>query len=100
MHRGLPGPVRLAQVDRMRGRLGLPGRSEPDGPITAVNRPRSKVTLTPASACTVACPVPYVLRRSTECAAGSVFVPLVSSSDLSVMFFLAMLAGIRSEQRR
>ena len=31
---------------------------EPDGPITAVKRPRSKVTLMPASACTVAWPVP------------------------------------------
>jgi hypothetical protein len=43
---------------------------EPDAPMTAVNRPRSKVTLIPARACTAACPVPYVLRRSTECAAG------------------------------
>ena len=31
---------------------------EPDGPMTAVNRPRSKVTLMPARACTAACPVP------------------------------------------
>ena len=43
---------------------------DPDGPMTAVKRPRSKVTLTPASACTVACPVPYVLRRSMARAAG------------------------------
>src|ERR1039457_3927213 len=28
MHRGLPGPVRLAQVDRMRGRLGLRAAGE------------------------------------------------------------------------
>ena len=31
---------------------------EPEGPMTAVKRPRSKVTLMPARACTVACPVP------------------------------------------
>ena len=43
---------------------------DPDGPMTAVKRPRSNVTSMPASAWTVACPVPYVLRRSTACAAG------------------------------
>ena len=31
---------------------------DPDGPMTAVKRPRSKVTSIPASAWTVACPVP------------------------------------------
>ena len=31
---------------------------EPEGPIRAVNRPRSKVTFTPASACTSAWPAP------------------------------------------
>jgi hypothetical protein len=31
---------------------------EPDGPITAVNRPCSKVTVIPARACTAACPAP------------------------------------------
>ena len=31
---------------------------DPDGPMTAVKRPRSKVTVMPARACTVACPVP------------------------------------------
>ncbi len=31
---------------------------EPDGPMTAVKRPRSKVTLMPARAWTVAWPVP------------------------------------------
>ena len=31
---------------------------DPDGPITAVKRPRSKVTLMPARAWTVAWPVP------------------------------------------
>ncbi len=45
---------------------------DPDGPMTAVNRPRSKVTLMPARAWTTACPVPYVLRRSTAWAAGVV----------------------------
>ena len=43
---------------------------DPEGPMTAVNRPRSNVTVTPASACTVARPVPYVLRRSIAWAAG------------------------------
>ena len=59
---------------------------EPDGPMTAVNRPRSKATLTPARACTAACPVPYVLRRSTECAAGAVCVALADSASLSIIF--------------
>ena len=36
-------------------RVDLP---EPDGPITAVKRPRSKVTFTPSSALTVAWPIP------------------------------------------
>ena len=31
---------------------------DPDGPMTAVNRPRSKVTVMPARACTAACPDP------------------------------------------
>ena len=31
---------------------------DPDGPMTAVKRPRSKVTFTPAKAWTVASPVP------------------------------------------
>jgi hypothetical protein len=31
---------------------------EPDGPITAVNRARSMVTLMPARACTAAWPLP------------------------------------------
>ena len=31
---------------------------DPDGPMTAVKRPRSNVTLMPARAWTVACPVP------------------------------------------
>ena len=43
---------------------------DPDGPITAVKRPRSKVTLTPARAWTVASPVPYVLVSPTAYAAG------------------------------
>ena len=36
-------------------RVDLP---EPDGPITAVNRPRSNSTLMPARACTAASPLP------------------------------------------
>src|ERR1700683_3856386 len=42
---------------------------EPDGPITAVNRPRSNVTSTPSSARTSASPWPYVLTRPTARAA-------------------------------
>src|ERR1700735_3597889 len=42
---------------------------EPEGPITAVNRPRSNVTLTSARARTAACPAPYVFCRFTACAA-------------------------------
>ena len=43
---------------------------DPDGPITAVNRPRWNSTLTPSSARTATSPLPYVLTRSTARAAG------------------------------
>jgi hypothetical protein len=42
---------------------------DPDGPMIAVNRPVGKVTVTPASAWTVASPFPYVLNASTTRAA-------------------------------
>ena len=62
---------------------------EPDGPMTAVNQPRSKVTLTPSRAWTAACPVPYVLRSSTAWAAGADWRSLVDLpielSDLSAI---------------
>ena len=43
---------------------------DPDGPITAVNRPRWNSTLTPSSARTATSPLPYVFTRSTARAAG------------------------------
>jgi len=43
---------------------------EPDGPMTAVNRPRSNSTLMPARAWTTKSPLPYVLTRSIARAAG------------------------------
>jgi regulator of protease activity HflC (stomatin/prohibitin superfamily) len=58
---------------------------EPEGPMTAVNLPRSNVTSTPASASTAACPVPYLLRSPAQCAAGAVCLPPDSSSDLDTM---------------
>ena len=45
---------------------------EPDGPMTAVNRARSNVTLTSARARTAAGPAPYVFCRFTACAACAV----------------------------
>src|SRR3954470_14755233 len=63
---------------------------EPDGPITAVNRPRSKVTSMPARACTTASPVPYVLRKPTARAAGAVCVLLATCSVLSAISFLRL----------
>ena len=42
---------------------------DPDGPMTAVKRPRSNVTLMPSSARTAVCPVPYVLVRFSARAA-------------------------------
>ena len=59
---------------------------EPDGPMTAVNRPRSKVTVIPARACTAAWPTPYVLVRATECAAGTACVSSVNAADVGSMF--------------
>src|SRR5258706_15180447 len=48
---------------------------DPDGPITAVNSPRSTVTETPSRARTSASPLPYTLltlsRRSTSSTARS-----------------------------
>ena len=37
---------------------------EPDGPMIAVNRPRSNSALTPRSATTCASPVPYTFHTS------------------------------------
>ncbi len=54
---------------------------EPDGPMTAVNWPRSKATLTSSSARTAAGPLPYVLPRFTARAAWvSTATPVMVSS--------------------
>jgi hypothetical protein len=52
---------------------------DPDGPMTAVNWPRSKVTLTSLSARTAVCAVPYVLVRFSARAA------CVSTAAIPVM---------------
>ena len=57
---------------------------DPDGPITAVNQPRSKVTSTPSSARTSAWPAPYVLRNPTAWAAGETCASSVVVSLISV----------------
>src|SRR5271170_4493076 len=64
---------------------------EPDGPMTAVNRPWSKVTVIPARACTATWPTPYVLVRATECAAGTACVCSVNPADVGSMFPLGIL---------
>ena len=44
---------------------------DPDGPMIAVNSPTGKVAVTPSSAVTSVCPVPYTFRSSMACAAGA-----------------------------
>ena len=43
---------------------------EPDGPMTAVKLPRSRVRLTPSSAATAFSPEPYVLCSPSTFSAG------------------------------
>jgi len=55
---------------------------EPDGPMTAVNRPRSKDTLTSSSARTDAAPVPYTLLRfSARAACVSTATPVMRQAS-------------------
>src|SRR5262249_48922759 len=70
---------------------------DPEGPITAVKRPRSNSTLTPSSAPTATSPLPYVLTRSMARAAAEVdrseVRVIAASSEL-----VSMAAKLRPER--
>ena len=66
---------------------------DPDGPMTAANCPRGKVTSTPRSASTAASPLPNVLFRPIARTAAPVPLAGVAVSIVAASVIAASFAG-------
>ena len=73
---------------------------EPDGPMTAANCPRGKLTSTPRSASTAASPVPNVRFRPTALTAAPVPLAASAVSIVAVSVTAASSLAPRRHPRR